>query len=66
MDLLSKGRNACEQSYVVTAGLIAEVELSMARISFAQVAILITVFDDVFDRYGTREEALAIIQLIKE
>nr|UVC58057.1 KSL3 protein [Isodon rubescens] len=66
MDLLSKGRNACEQSYVVTAGLIADVELSMARISFAQVAILITVFDDVFDRYGTREEALAVIHLIKE
>ncbi|KAL7159544.1 hypothetical protein ABFS83_01G034800 [Erythranthe nasuta] len=64
LDLLNKGRNTLQISYIVTAAIIVDPKLSAARISYAQATSLISCFDDFFDDYGSREEALRIIELV--
>lgn len=66
LDLLTKGRNACREMFILTAAAIVDPHLSMARITYAKVALLIAVTDDFFDHYGSKEEVFSIIHLVKE
>ncbi|KAL8063591.1 hypothetical protein ABFX02_01G036200 [Erythranthe guttata] len=64
LDRLTRGRKILQISYILTAAVIVGPELSHARISYAQVVVLITCFDDFFDIYGSKEEAFSIIGLV--
>ncbi|KAL8063580.1 hypothetical protein ABFS82_01G035500 [Erythranthe guttata] len=64
LDRLNQGRKILRISYILTAAVIVGPELSLARISYAQVVVLISCFDDFFDLYGSREEAFSIIELV--
>ncbi|KAK6158761.1 hypothetical protein DH2020_006075 [Rehmannia glutinosa] len=65
-DRLNHGREACRISYMITTAAFFGPELSVARISYAQVCVLITCLDDIFDNYGSREEVFCIIELVSK
>ncbi|KAL9177094.1 hypothetical protein ABFS82_01G035600 [Erythranthe guttata] len=66
LDRLNQGRNVLQVSYSLIAAVIADPELYMARISYVKAIVLITLFDDFFDCYGSREEALCVIELVRK
>ncbi|KAL7122330.1 hypothetical protein ACP275_01G038900 [Erythranthe tilingii] len=66
LDRLNRGRNVLQVSYSLIAAVIVDPELNMARISYLKAIVLITLFDDFFDRYGSREEALCVIELVRK
>ncbi|XP_020549885.1 cis-abienol synthase, chloroplastic-like [Sesamum indicum] len=65
LDRLNQGRKALQVCYFLSAAVIVDRELSTARMSYAQVIVLLTCLDDYFDLYGSREEALRIIELVR-
>ncbi|KAG8375407.1 hypothetical protein BUALT_Bualt10G0096900 [Buddleja alternifolia] len=66
LDLLHQGRNTLRICYVTAALAIPDPKLSMARLSAAQIYVLVTCVDDFFDHYGSKEESLSIIELVSE
>ncbi|KAL2489905.1 Ent-kaur-16-ene synthase [Forsythia ovata] len=66
LDCLKFGRRVLQTAYFLIASLLSGPELSEARISYAQCVILVTLIDDFFDDYGSREELLNILELVKK
>ncbi|KAL0323969.1 UNVERIFIED_CONTAM: Cis-abienol synthase, chloroplastic [Sesamum calycinum] len=52
-----------QKNFSKLRAVIVDPGLSTARMSYAQVIVLVTCLDDFFDLYGSREEALRIIEL---
>ncbi|EPS62387.1 hypothetical protein M569_12403, partial [Genlisea aurea] len=64
LDQLQRGRKIFHISYFATAAAIVGLDLSAARVRYAQSVVLISCIDDFFDHYGSKEEALCIIDLV--
>ncbi|KAL0393923.1 UNVERIFIED_CONTAM: Cis-abienol synthase, chloroplastic [Sesamum latifolium] len=64
LDCLNQGRKTLQVSYFLSAAVFVDPGLSTARMSYAQVIVLVTCLDDFFDLYGSREDALHIIELV--
>lgn len=66
LDSMKYGRNVLRISHFLSSAIFCDPELSDARVSYAKTVILVTLLDDFFDYYGSREESLMIIELIKK
>ncbi|CAI9775669.1 unnamed protein product [Fraxinus pennsylvanica] len=66
LDCLKFGRRVMQTAYFLIASLLSGRELSEARIAYAQCIILVTLIDDFFDDYGSKEELLNIVEMVKK
>nr|UXG91345.1 (+)-kaurene synthase [Callicarpa americana] len=66
LDSMKYGRNVLRISHFLSSAIFCDPELSDARVSYAKTVTLVTLLDDFFDYYGSREESLMIIELIKK
>ncbi|KAI3468362.1 hypothetical protein Pfo_025025 [Paulownia fortunei] len=66
LDSLKFGRNVLHVSHFLTSAIFGDPELSDARLSYAKTIMLVTLIDDFFDHYGSKEESYKILELVKE
>ncbi|XP_051134967.1 nezukol synthase KSL3-like [Andrographis paniculata] len=65
MDSMKQSRDTCLVSSAFAAGVMADTELAQARIAFAQCSILLTLIDDFIDNYGSKEESIRLVELLR-
>ncbi|KAL2517490.1 Ent-kaur-16-ene synthase [Abeliophyllum distichum] len=66
LDVSKLGRSVLHTCYFLSAAILFDTDISEARIAYAQVVALTSRIDDLFDLYGSREELINMIKLVKK